>query len=224
MLDWRALTEQRLAGLRLPNPRREEIVQELSEHLEDEFALLCQSLPEDEAQRRTLELLAESDALICEIRKAETEDTMTQSARILLCGILTGAVSFLLGLVVFVFVLGDTVFGSAIHAAGPPEFPPLPAILHVAVGVWTMWLYTSIRSRYGAGPKAAMVAGFAYWVIAVLGAIQWVGNGLIPLPLSALMAPVPAGLPVAVLATLAGAWAFERSQRGSEGVLKSQGA
>ncbi len=220
MPDWRALTEQRLAGLRLPDPRREQILQELAEHLEDEFILLRQRFPEDEAQRRTLSLLAEPDTLIREIGKAEREDTMTQAARTFLCGILTGGISFLLGVMVFIFALGNTAFASAIDAAGPPAFPPLLWLLHLAGGIWTMWLYAAIRPRYGAGPKTAAVAGFAMWVICTLADMRWVSIGAVPVSLTSFLAPLSFGIPVAVLATMAGAWAFERSERAPSPALK----
>ena len=32
------------------------------------------------------------------------------------------------------------------------------------VGIFAVWLYAAIRPRYGAGPKTAMMAGFAVWV------------------------------------------------------------
>lgn len=85
--------------------------------------------------------------------------------RIFLCGILTGGVWYLLGLLVFIFALGRTDFAAAVEAAGRPRFPALPFILHLAGGIWTMWLYAAIRPRYGQGPKTAAVAGSALWVI-----------------------------------------------------------
>ncbi len=221
MPDWRTLTEQHLAGLRLPNPRRDQILQELSEHLEDEFAVLRERLPADEAQRRTLSLLAESNALIREIRKAEREDTMAQTLRIFLSGIVTGTVLYLLGVTVFIFALGNTAFASAIDAAGPPAFPPLLWLLHLAGGVWTMWLYSAIRSRYGAGPKTAVLAGLAMWVICTLVDTRWVSMGAVPVSLSSFLAPLSFGIPVAVLAALAGAWAFERGERAPSAALKA---
>jgi len=129
--------------------------------------------------------------------------------RVFLCGIVTGGVLFLLQLVVFVFVLGGTEFAAAVEAAPRFAFPPLPAILHVASGIWAMWLYAAIRPRYGPGPKTAVVAGAALWVIAALVDALWVSSGLLPLPPGALLAPVAAALPVAVVATVAGAWPYQ---------------
>ncbi len=216
MPDWHALAAQQLAGLRLPEARREQVLQELSEHLEDEFAALRQRLPEDEAQRQTLNLLDASDVLIREIRRAEKEDPMSQTTRALalvLSGIVTGAVLYLLSLVVFVFVLGGTALAAAVEAAGRPTFPPLPWILHLAMGIWTMWLYAALRPRYGPGPKTAAIAGFALWVIAALVEVNWVSFHLAPIPLGALAAPLAAGLPTAILAAVAGAWPYDQLSR-----------
>jgi hypothetical protein len=129
--------------------------------------------------------------------------------RVFLCGILTGGVWYLLALVVFVFALGGTDFAAAVEAAGRPPFPALPFILHLAGGVWTMWLYAAIRPRYGPGPKTAAVSGFALWVIGALVDALWVSLRLIPLPPGALLAPVAAALPVAVVAAVVGAWPYK---------------
>ena len=68
--NWLEIVERRLERLEIPEGRREQVMQELSEHLDDEFAALREQLPEDEAERQALNLLAGSDVLICEIRKA----------------------------------------------------------------------------------------------------------------------------------------------------------
>src|SRR5215470_20425788 len=35
-------------------------------------------------------------------------------------------------------------------------------------GVLAVWLYAGIRPRYGAGPKTAVRAGLAFWILAYL--------------------------------------------------------
>jgi len=129
--------------------------------------------------------------------------------RVFLCGILTGGVLYLLKLLVAVFALGETDLMAAVEAAGRPTFPALPAILHVAIGIWTIWLYTAIRPRYGPGPKTAAVAGFAMWVIGALVDALWVSLRLIPIPLGALLAPLAASLPNAIVAAVVGAWPYK---------------
>ena len=55
MPDWHALIRQRLSGLRLNAPEREEVHAELADHLEESYAAFrTQGLPEKEAARRTV--------------------------------------------------------------------------------------------------------------------------------------------------------------------------
>ena len=220
MPDWRLLAAEHLAGLPLPDLRREEVVQELSEHLEDEFVGLRERLPDDEARRRTLTLLAEPEVLIREIVRAEREDSM-KTARIFFCGILTGAVAFLLGLLVFVFVLGETQFAAAVQAAAHPSYSPLSWLLHLVMGIWTIWLYSAIRPHYGPGLKTAAIAGFAFWLIAALVQTNWVSFHLAPIPLSALLAPLAAALPTTIVAVMAGAWPYELLEHRPSPALKA---
>src|SRR6476660_8208550 len=59
MSDWKHVIERRLHGLRLPPEREGEIVEELSQHLQDTFNELRAGGATDEAARR--EALAELD-------------------------------------------------------------------------------------------------------------------------------------------------------------------
>ena len=219
MPDWRSLTAERLAGLRLPEARREEIVQELSEHLEDEFVTLRQRLPEDVAQRQALSLLARSDVLVREIRKAEQEDPVTQTTRILLCGIVIGAVAFLFAASALAFFKGGV--PEAVEAASGPAAlrGPYHWLLHLAAGVWTIWLYIIMRPRYGSGTRTAALAGFALWLIGALAAATWASMGFIP-PKVLLVAAV-AGLPAWILGAMAGAWPYELTERKPAQPLKA---
>lgn len=220
MPDWRTLTAEQLAGLRLPEARREEVVQELSEHLEDEFAALRPQLPEEDAQRRALELLAEPSQLIREIRKAEKEDPMTQTARLVLCGVVAGAVAYLLAITAFAFVGEEFIAAvrASRSAAGVPA-GPLSGLLHLAAGVWAMWLYTTLRPRRGVGPRTAALAGFALWLVGALAAGMWTALGFIP-P-SVLFAAAAVGLPAWILGAMAGAYPLELSERKPAQPLKA---
>lgn len=129
--------------------------------------------------------------------------------RVFLCGVLTGSVWYLLALLFFIFALGKTDFAAAVERAGRPLFPALPFILHLAGGIWTMWLYAAIRPRFGPGPKTAAVAGLALWVVGTLVDTLWVSLRLSPLSFGALLAPVAAGLPVIIVAAIAGAWLYK---------------
>ena len=148
-----------------------------------------------------------------------------KTARIFFCGILTGAIAFLLGLVVFVFVLGDTQFATAVEAAAleqasRPGYAPLSLLMHMVMGIWTMWLYSAIRPHYGPGPKTAATAGLALWVVAALELVNWVSLRLAPILLSALLAPLAAALPTTVVAAIAGALPYELLEQRPSAALK----
>lgn len=78
------------------------------------------------------------------------------------------------------------------------------------LGITSVWLYAAIRPRYGAGPKTAICAGLAVWILAHLwsGLYIYAGfTGLITTKLALL--PVAWGLIEAPLGTLAGAWLYK---------------
>ncbi len=53
------------------------------------------------------------------------------------------------------------------------------------VGISLVWLYASIRPRFGAGPKTAVLAGLAVWFITRLMFSSYVFMGVFPLSLIA---------------------------------------
>ena len=127
--------------------------------------------------------------------------------RVFLCGILTGVAWYLLSLLVFLFVINGTAYAAAAEAAHRPNlFPALPFVLFLAMGIWAMWLYASIRPRYGPGPKTALMTGVALWLIAVLEVSKLVVVGFFPPHL--FLMPVATALPVVLLSTLVGAWTY----------------
>jgi hypothetical protein len=79
---------------------------------------------------------------------------------------------------------------------------------NLAAGVWATWLYTAIRPRYGPGPKTAVWAGLAWWVIVSMQSAKWVA--LLSIPPAAVLIPLAASLPAIFVATLAGAWFYEK--------------
>jgi hypothetical protein len=83
-------------------------------------------------------------------------------------------------------------------------------VMTFVLGIASVWLYAAIRPRYGAGPKTAICAGLAVWVLAHLwsGAYLAAGfTGLITPRLAWL--PVAWGLVEAPLGTLVGAWLYK---------------
>jgi len=48
-------------------------------------------------------------------------------------------------------------------------------------GIWLVWLYAAIRPRFGAGPKTAVTAGIAMWVLfGLLNTLAQAPMGLFP--------------------------------------------
>ncbi len=50
--------------------------------------------------------------------------------------------------------------------------------------VFAIWLYAALRSRFGAGPKTAIITSFSLWFIGFLIAVNFVNMGIFPLKLS----------------------------------------
>lgn len=75
------------------------------------------------------------------------------------------------------------------------------------IGIWIVWLYVSIRPRYGPGPKTALVAGLAVWVIFGIGNLFFVMLGVLPLGLTALTHAC--FLLPSLLCAVAGAWLYQ---------------
>ena len=53
-----------------------------------------------------------------------------------------------------------------LHVPGTLEFAVFWFVFVYAAGVLAMWLYAAIRPRFGPGPKTAVGAGVAFWLIA----------------------------------------------------------
>ena len=70
MPEWKQVVRERLEGLKLDGARESEIVDELSQHLEDRYETLRSGgVSEAQAQRQALEELKGSDRLAEELRK-----------------------------------------------------------------------------------------------------------------------------------------------------------
>ena len=131
----------------------------------------------------------------------------TKWGRLLLCGMVTGLLWSLLSLVLLILVGGEVL------DAVPGLKTPSPALLgfalfgNLAMGLWAMWLYTAIRSRYGRGAKTAAVAGFAWWVMYCLAKANWGPFGLVSSKV--LLALLAATLPALIVASVLGARLYE---------------
>ena len=92
-------------------------------------------------------------------------------------------------------------------ASGPTEMAMF-IVWGFLVGLFAIWLYAAIRPRYGAGPRTAVVAGLAVWVLGYLlatipaAAMHVFGRRLFAYG-------VAVGLVEAVGGTLLGAWLYK---------------
>jgi hypothetical protein len=79
-------------------------------------------------------------------------------------------------------------------------------------GITMMWLYASIRPRYGAGPKTAIIAGAGMWMMnyALGGAFPVIAK-LFPVQLSGIVLVI--GLVEAVVAALIGASMYKEESQ-----------
>ena len=132
--------------------------------------------------------------------------------RVFLCGLVTGGVWTLLSVTLLAFAGGD--FLAAVRDGRQGQSVPSGSLhlfllfSNLGAGLWAMWLYTAIRPRYGPGPKTAVWAGLAWWMIVSMQSAKWVA--LLSIPPAASLIPLAATLPAIIGATLAGAWFYEK--------------
>jgi hypothetical protein len=135
----------------------------------------------------------------------------TNWARVVVCGLFTGAVTIIFGAVIFTLwgkgLAGDRLpvgHPFAMLHAGWPVY--LIIAINLVLGITAIWIYAAIRPRYGAGPKTAALAGFAVWLILCLDDVFFLALGM--LPASAMLAPLAGALLGIIIATELGAWLY----------------
>ena len=78
-------------------------------------------------------------------------------------------------------------------------------------GIAAIWLYASVRPRFGAGPKTAVIAGVGFWFIGyLLPMVGWSSIGLYST--SMLITWTLLGLVEMIVATLLGAWIYKEGE------------
>ena len=82
-------------------------------------------------------------------------------------------------------------------------------------GLLGLWLYASIRPRFGAGPKTAIYAGSAVWTLVTLLATLGATVG-VSLPVTAIVTSVVIGFVEINLGMLLGAWHYREVEQGGE--------
>ncbi len=128
--------------------------------------------------------------------------------RVFVGGLVAGIVTFVLGAVMTTiwakdFEAGMTALGHPFALPKSPETVFSILVMNLVLGIVIVWLYAGIRPRYGPGPKAAAVAGFAMWVVFSLSDVLFMSIGV--LPVRAMVAPIAVGLVSFIAAAEAGA-------------------
>jgi hypothetical protein len=127
--------------------------------------------------------------------------------RIVFCGIVACVVWTVLSLLITATVGRD--FAASVPGGSARLLHPDPGLatymflFSLVMGIWAMWLYAAIRPRYGPGPRTAIIAGVAWYVITTCVDGTWMGFGFVPM--KAIFAPSAASLPALIIAALAGA-------------------
>jgi hypothetical protein len=139
----------------------------------------------------------------------------TNWKRVLLGGLLAGFVSIILHILVVAPYLEDD-WISVLESLNPnyQMTPAKQGLLTISTFISTIlavWLYAAIRPRYGAGPKTAVIAGIAAWIMRVLlPAVSWGATGLFPIKLFVIEDILY--LIICIVATLAGAWVYKEQE------------
>jgi hypothetical protein len=136
----------------------------------------------------------------------------TNWKRVFLGGLVAWIVLEILLWIAWVIYLEDPM-NSALKAVNPAfkvttGYEILWLGIYLAAGIITVWLYSAMRPRYGAGPKTAVIAGVTVWFLCVL--LFDVASGSFGLfPNSLLVIDSITHLVMYVVAALAGAWIYK---------------
>jgi hypothetical protein len=79
-----------------------------------------------------------------------------------------------------------------------------------AAGILAVWLYAAMRPRFGAGPRTAMTAGAALWLLAYAMSDAMMAF-LHVFPLGLLLIGTAVGLVEVLIATTAGAYFYREA-------------
>jgi len=136
------------------------------------------------------------------------------SGRVILGGIVAGIVGNIFAFLVDGVMLAPQ-WAEGMKALGKPDLSVAQItgfnILGMAYGIFAVWLYAAIRPRYGAGPRTAVCAALAGWVLGtLLPNVAFMGvTGLFPSNLLAMT--TLGGIVEWVAGTLAGAALYKES-------------
>ena len=132
--------------------------------------------------------------------------------RVLLGGLVWWVVYNVLGAAAW-FLFNQSEWQAAFHALGrsfPTDvgFHVFFIVATLVTGIFMIWFYAAIRPRYGPGPRTAMCAALALWLVGMaLPMVAWCLALLFPPRLTVLT--LATNLVAMVVATLVGAWQYQ---------------
>ena len=131
--------------------------------------------------------------------------------RVILGGLLAGLVINICEFLVDGLVLGDEWTASLKNLGRPPMGAGATTAFVLwgfLVGIYSLWLYASLRPRMGPGPRTAAIAGFAVWILgSLLPSISAVAMHLFPNRLMGI--DLVLTLVEMVAGTVIGAWLYK---------------
>ena len=136
----------------------------------------------------------------------------TNWVRVFLGGVVAGVIFIVLGMIARMTYLGK-VWSPAYENLGLSTRATagiiiLSFIMWIVLGILSVWLYSAIRPRYGAGVKTAVIAGVFVWIVRELFPdIEFGSWGLYPVNL--VVADGATTLVSCVVGTIIGAWIYK---------------
>jgi hypothetical protein len=125
----------------------------------------------------------------------------------LLAGLVMNVIDFIVNAVILAKAWADAAKARGVDMASTQATSVFGwIIVDFALGLLLVWLYAGIRSRYGAGPKTAILAGLAVWAIAHLVFASYAFMGM--LPWSLVIGATIGGFIAILAAGLAGCWLY----------------
>ena len=136
------------------------------------------------------------------------------AGRVILGGLIAGVIIDIVAGVMDGIIFSDQ-WAAAMKAIGRPGTLSVKQIvasnvLGLAIGILAVWLYAAIRPRFGPGPKTALRAGCAVWLLVyAISSAPLAFLHIFPLGLE--LAVTAIGLVEVLVATLAGAYFYKEA-------------
>lgn len=136
--------------------------------------------------------------------------------RVILGGVAAGFVMNLMEMFVGGMLLGmDEQWKAGLAALGKPlkeDGATMASFLGIyfVLGILAVWVYAAIRPRFGAGPKTALIAAIAVWLIGAL-LPTWINLALEIYPTRTLMTYLAVAFLEYIVGTMLGGWIYRES-------------